>query len=279
MSTIAVKKAYAAGSEPSSLLVARFAIAGTLFALTAASSLRSALPVPLRSVGLCGLAGLALVGSVRGELEGLARLQAAVLVVLLYISPVWVAVFESVLGRRLIDRRSATAMTLVLLGIILMAGPWTGSTWNAAGVAAGLLASALIAVFLVLMARALTDLPPVVGVSIAMTTGALVAVVSQPTALPHELGGKASTPYVVAVGVLIWIWGLLLAVGLSRTDALTSAIVSSIEPVFVALLGVALLSEAPSALQIVGGVVVITGVLVVSTPNKSAITGRPRDAD
>ena len=215
-----------------------------------------------RGLGLGVLAGLILFAGARAEFEGLARLQAAMLILLLFMAPIWVALIERALWGRRLTPRTGVAIVLVVGGVATMVGPPGGV--DMLGVAFGVCSSILLAGFFVLIDRSRAHAPMAVGLSAALVAGGLAGVVLEPGGLATELGDPDVLPYALAVAASLAAWGVFAVFGLEAATAVTAAIISAAEPVFVALLAYLLLGEALSAREIAGGAIVMVGVLTAS---------------
>jgi drug/metabolite transporter (DMT)-like permease len=260
---IAVRLAYDEGAEPVPMQAVRFTGGGTVFAvLLAVLLVRRRGRVPWAGLGLGAAAGLVLYVGARAEFEGLARLPAAVLVLLIFMAPIWVALAERVIWRRRAGRLTIVAVALVVGGVALMVG--LPGSLDAAGVAFGIVASITFAAFFVIMDRSRAYAPTALTLSAALTFGALAALAQSPGALEQSLGDPDVAPFAVAIAVSLWGWGLFAMLGLGLVTPTTAAIVSAAEPVFVALLALLLLDEGLGANQIAGGAVVMAGVLTVA---------------
>jgi drug/metabolite transporter (DMT)-like permease len=269
--TIAVKEAFLRGATSGALLTVRFAVAGALFATLLPFIVRRLpRPLPLPALGTCVLAGICLFAGARGEFEGLARLPATVLVVLLFVSPVWIALAEWVLWRRPLPGRRALAIAMVLAGALVLAGPGSG-TVDAVGIAAGLGGSVGFSAFLILLERSQATLGALSAIAVAIMAAGLAGIAAEPGAFGSQLGDASIAPYGVAVGVAVWAWCVFAGFGLSLTDAVTTAVVSAMEPLFVALLALVFLDEALTARQLAGGAIVLAGVIVVSSARPGGV--------
>jgi drug/metabolite transporter (DMT)-like permease len=143
-----------------------------------------------------------------------------------------------------------------------MANPFRGDL-DPVGIAAGLAASLGFASFLVLMKSSEAASDVGFGICVALIAAGVAGTMFKPSAFA-QLARLNLLPYVVSVGIAVWLWALLLVVGLSRTTAITAATVSAVEPVFVAVLAFLVLGERLSLLEIAGGLVVIGGVVLGS---------------
>lgn len=261
---IAVRAAYRHGAEPSSLVVVRLALAGAPFALLGPWLLRRApSPLPWRSLGLAAAAGVALLLGSHCELQGLQRLPAAVLVLLLFAAPVWVVLIERAVWGRRVRPVVLAAIATTVLGLTTMVAPWT-SGLNFVGVLWGLGGSLALAIFFVLLDRSQARLATILALSTALSAAGAVAVLSDPGGLSRSLGDPEVRPYALAIAAASAGWGLLASIGLRETNAVTATIVGSAEPVFVAVLAFLLLGEALSPRELAGGAVVIAGVFLAA---------------
>jgi drug/metabolite transporter (DMT)-like permease len=278
-----VRAAYDHGAEASSLVVVRFAGTGLLFCLALPWLLaRAPRPLPWRGLALAAIAGLTLLVGARSEFEGLARLPAAVLVLLLFVAPIWVALIERVVWRRPVSRAVVGAIFLVVVGVTTMVAPWTADL-DLLGVCFGLVGSVALASFFLLMERSQATASTSLGICTALVVAGVVSVLMNPGALTRDLGDPGVLPYAAGVSAALAAWGLLACVGLNATSAVTAAIVSAAEPVFVALFAFLLLGESLTPREIGGGAIVMAGVLLGSlgptlTPRRLPQSGVPANS-
>lgn len=271
-----MRAAYDHGADPGSLVIVRFGAAGLLFAVALPWVLaRGPRPLPLRGMALAAIAGLTLLVGARAEFEGLARLPAAVLVLLLFVAPIWVALIERVVWRRPVARVAVAAIVLVIVGVTTMVAPWTADI-DLVGVGCGLVGSLALAAFFVLMERSQATTPTTLGLCSALAAAGAVSLAIDPGALSEGIGDPGVAPYALAIAASFGLWGLLACIGLDATTAVTAAIVSAAEPVFVALFAFVLLSESLSARELVGGAIVMGGVLLGSLGPTLAARRRPQ---
>ena len=171
--------------------------------------------------------------------------------------------------------RSLLAVPIVLGGVVLISGAIGSGAYGedpAAGVAFGLTNAVAYAIFLLILRRGNSDdRRPAGPLFDATLTGAIFS----------ALGGLAVgdldwVPHLEAQGWLLLLalssqvlgW-LLISVSLPRLPALVTSIVLLLQPVSTVALGALLLSEAPSAVQLLGVAIVIAGVALA--------TSRPRE--
>ena len=261
LGVIAVKEGLARGADPQSLMAMRLLVAAPCVAL--------ALPFLLsreRSVGAraaCGAiaAGALIWISVRAELEGLARLPAGALAVLLATAPIFVAALEWLGTGRLPTRFERLTMLAIVGGVGVMAAP-IGSTVNQWGVLAGLVSAMAFATFLFVQVRN-PRVSAVQAFPLGMLGAALTVLVTDPTALA-TLGAGLPTWLVLGLGASGACWALLLGVGLAATSPVTAAMVVAAEPVLVAVMAYLMLGEGLTVRQLAGGLVVVAALAAVA---------------
>jgi drug/metabolite transporter (DMT)-like permease len=260
--SVLAKSAYEAGSSPMSLLSSRLVIAALVLAPVALPRV----PSLWRSLGWgplarAGLAGAAFSTAGFLEFEGLSRLPAPTLVLLLFLAPVWVAIGSHVLLGRRLGRSSAAMLAIVLMGIALLVGSPEAGGLDAVGVALGVAASILYAAVFLLFEDLARGPGPVLATGLIGIAAALGGVIVEPTGVRAELADPARGWYAVSVGGLTAGSLLLLAVGLETASAFTASVVSAVEPLAAALLSWIFLGELLSAIQMAGALAVIGGVV------------------
>jgi drug/metabolite transporter (DMT)-like permease len=261
LGVIAVKHGYAEGADPESVLAARLLVAAPLVVL--------ALPFLLSGPGRVGLGALAAAVasgaliwlSVRAELEGLARLPAGALALVLATAPVFVTLLDWIAVGRVPSRFDRGAMLAIVGGVAVMAAP-VGSAVNLLGVLAGLVSAMGFAGFLFLVGR-----NPRVAAAQAFPLGmigaGLMVAVTDPTAVT-VLGSGLPAWLVLSLGASGAGWALLLGIGLGATNAVTAALVVAVEPVVVTVLAYLILGEGLAARQIAGGLIVVAALAAVA---------------
>jgi drug/metabolite transporter (DMT)-like permease len=262
LGVIAVKHGYAEGSNPQSLLTARLLIAAPVCALALPFLLRGrGRRLGWRPVAVALAAGTLVWLSTRAELEGLARLPAGMLTVLLATAPMWVAVLGWVDARRLPTLVEGVAMVGIVCGVAVMAAP-VGDTVSLLGVLGGLGSAVGFACFLLVIERN-HDVAPREAFPLGIIGAAIALVITDPGAA-GDLGEGMPLWLTLALGFSIAGWALLVGVGLGATDSITAAIGVGAEPVLVAVLAYVILGEALTARQLAGGVLVVAALAAVA---------------
>ncbi len=269
---IAAKRAYAEGADPRGLLAIRLVVAAPLLALLIPWAIRRRNPV----MGLAPLLTAAAAGAVlwiayRAELEGLARLPAGLLVLLLVTTPAWVAAFRWLGFQQAPTRIEGTAILVVIAGVAIMVNP-IQSSLDPTGVLAGLVSAVTFALFVLILDQN-RSVPAEVGFPVAMIGATALMLVTDPTAIGPIVGNDAVLGLGLIVGASAAAWAALFAIGLHETSAVTAATVTAVEPVFVAVLAFILLGEQLSAREIAGGIVVLAGIVMAAVGPRQATVG------
>jgi drug/metabolite transporter (DMT)-like permease len=166
--------------------------------------------------------------------------------------------------------RVAAAVPLVLAGVVLISGVVGAGAYGddpMLGVLFGVGTGFAYAGFLLVQRRANADHRRPAGPLFDATLSA--AVVSLLIGLPlGDLDLVPSWPahgwlLLLAVSVQVVGW-LLISVGLPRLPAAITSVILTVQPVGSVLLGMWLLAEAPSGLQLVGVVLIIAGLLITT---------------
>jgi len=178
------------------------------------------------------------------------------------------------LGERPEDR-SLVAIPIVFLGVTLISGVVGSGGYGddpALGVVFGVLTGIAYALFILILRHGNTDERRPAGALFDATASAAVFSALGGIAVGDIdwLPGPESQAWLVLLALSSQVLGwLLISVSLPRLPAVLTSIVLMLQPVSTVFLGAVLLSEAPSAVQLLGVAIVIAGVAVA--------TVRPRD--
>jgi len=268
----------------SSLRLAEVRSTGSALVLVAAVALLrpTTLRVGRRELGflaLFGIFGLAFVQLF--YFVGIRRLDIGIALVIQYLAPVFVALWARFFVREPVRRRLWGAIALSLLGLVLVVELPGGSSLDGLGVAACLVTAVAYAVYVLMAERSLEggrDVYSLLAWGFAFAT--LFWAVAQPwwTFPLEEVDGSASllgrlsgtsTPvwlllaYVVILGTVVPF--VLFVSALHHVPATRVTIVAMLEPVLAALMAWIWLEEELGALQILGGLVVLAGVVLAQT--------------
>src|SRR5947209_7669819 len=263
------KLAFDDGATTATLLVVRFGLAaavlwGVLLARGAASSLRT---LPRRDVLLAlglGAFGYALQAGL--YFAALQRIEASLLSLLLYTFPAMVTVAAVVLGRERLERRRVAALALVSAGLVLVLANAGTGTPEGLGVLLALSAAVVYSTYILVSDGVSRRLPALTlstlvctGAAASLAAGSLVTGRFHPGALSGAgWGWLACLALVSTVGAIVMFFA-----GLSRVGPTTASILSTVEPVVTVGLAFLVFGERLSAVQLAGGALVLTAVLVL----------------
>jgi drug/metabolite transporter (DMT)-like permease len=268
------KLAYDDGVGVLTLLLVRFALAGLVLAALAAIRSRSAPLLPAEPRVRRRLVGTALaLGAVGYATQAglffaaLERVEASLLSLVLYTYPAFVTVAAIALGRERATPRRLAALFAASAGIalVLVGAGLGGATPDALGVAMGLGAAVTYTTYILVSDAVVGEMSPIVlSALVAAGASATFAVV----------GGAAGTLR-FDFAPQGWLWLVLLSLvctvaavlaffaGLARVGPSTASILSTFEPVMTVLLAFLAFSERLSAVQLVGGALVLSAVVIL----------------
>jgi drug/metabolite transporter (DMT)-like permease len=266
------KLAYAEGVSVETLLLIRFGIAGAVLLVIA--SARGALRQLSRRMVLTGL-GMGAVGYAAQSglyFAALTRIDASLVVLILYIYPVLVMVAAIALRRERASVRRMWALGTALAGIsLVLLGAGTGQL-DAVGALLALGAALAYTVYILVGDRVTANVPPL-GLATLVCTGAfgtflLTGAVRGTIDLNVPAAGWG---WLVAIALVSTAGAILLFfAGLARVGPSRAAILSIVEPVVTVVSAAAVVGETLTTIQWVGAALVLSAVLIVQWPNQTA---------
>ena len=264
------KLAYDAGVDVPALLLVRFALAAVLLS-TVAVLARALAGVTKRAIVhglLMGAVGYAAQAGL--FFLALERMDASVLSLLLYTYPAFVTVAAIALGRDALSATRLLALVLASAGTtLILAGAGTGAL-DPLGTALGIAASLTYTAYILTGERVGAGVPPL-ALSALVTTGATCtfAVIALATGGPDLSFDAAGWGWLGAIA-LVSTAGAIIAffAGLARVGPTTASILSTAEPAVTVGLAAVAFGEALTAVQLLGGALVLTTVLVLNAPSR-----------
>jgi drug/metabolite transporter (DMT)-like permease len=179
----------------------------------------------------------------------------------------------------LLDERPTTralvSIPIVMVGVVFISGAIGAGAYGehpARGVLFGVLTALMYTGFLLTLRHGNQDVRrpagPLCDATAVSAVGCLVAGLT--------LGDLDLTPSWAATGWLVLLalssqvlgW-LLISLSLPRLPAVLTSILLTLQPVMTVVLGIVLLNESPSALQLVGAAAILAGLVAVSTGRRS----------
>jgi drug/metabolite transporter (DMT)-like permease len=269
------KIAYAEGVGLESLLFLRFALAG---ALLAAVMVATSTPWPQGRA----LLGLVLMGSVGYVSQAwcyftsLKFASAGLTALLLYLFPAMVTVLHAVLERRMLSPLRAFAVLAALAGTALTVGG--DAHGQAAGVFFGIAAAVIYSIYIIVGERVMVGVSAMaaactVMLSAAVSTGAIAF--ASGFSAPATVAGWGAIGAIALVSTVIAI--ICFFAGLKRLGAPDASTLSTLEPVATIALAAAFIGETVSAMQLVGGAIILGAVVVLARYGRDSGGDSARD--
>jgi len=216
----------------------------------------------------------------------ISRLNVGIGTLLAFLAPVMVALWLRFARKTAVDNRIWLAIGLTVIGLVMVAQVWSGLSLDPLGVAAGLLCAVALAAYWLLGERGQEHRDAVSltmwGFIFATIAWALVAPWWN---FPFPILNVTTEPLIDGgPGLPVWalmVWGVLMGTvapfllvlgSLRRIGAQRAGIVGTTEPLWAALIGLALLGETFTPTQAVGGLVVLAGVIVAETARTPPLT-------
>ena len=272
---IFAKLAYATGITPTMLLTLRFALAVVLLAPVV--WLRR-LPLP-RGRALAGFVVMGALYTAQSQsyFTALMHASSGLVGLLLYVYPILVTMMAVAFGWEKLDRRTVQLLVVAIVGMAITLGD--NLQGQPLGIALGLLAAAVYAIYIVVGGRLTQDVDPLSATLVVMAAAAIgngLLALAGDSPLPS--GGSA---WLAISAIALFSTVLAIAcflIGIKHIGPARASIISTLEPVITLCLGVALLGESVSGGQLVGGTMVLAAVVMLSLrPRTSPVLVDARD--
>lgn len=221
-----------------------------------------------RMLALLAMGGIGQTAVTWLSLSALDFLPAAVVGFLFYTYPAWVAVLAAVFGIERLTGVRVAALSIALVGITLMVGaPWQAAM-PLAGVWRALGAAVVYAAYIPLVHKARGPLSASAASAWIIGGAAIVFV-----ALALRSGGIVSTMTPVGWGVAVFLGTFSTVVayltflrGLAVLGPVRTAILSTAEPFFTAVLAALCLAQTIGPATLLGGGCIIAAILLLQRP-------------
>jgi drug/metabolite transporter (DMT)-like permease len=267
---IFAKLAYGQGATVATALSMRFVLAAALFWLLVfagghARELRALNGRQLRAGLALGACGYAIQSGC--YFAALKHIDASLLSLLLYTFPAIVTGAAVLLGRERMDGRRLAALALASSGLVLvLAGAGAGAL-EPLGVALGLGAAVVYSTYILVSDRVVGGISPTVlsalvcsGAAVSLSIGS--SLIGQLRPGDVTLAGWGWLACIAAVSTVVAI-GLFFA-GLRRAGPSTASILATVEPLVTVLLAFLVFGERLGPVQILGGALVLSAVVVLA---------------
>lgn len=261
------KLAFQAGLSLAGMLGLRFGGAALLLAGLLITLRRPLFPGGRSAVRLLLLGAVLYAGQAALFFTGLSRLPASLAALLLYVYPVIVAMLDRFVNRRRLSRGVVLALALALTGVVLTLSPRPGLTIDLVGALAVLASAAGLSIYIILSESPTRSVGSRVGAMWIVGGAGLTFTLGGAATGSLAWDQAAAVPWLVAAMVVI---GTVLPVtlflaGMARVGPTAASLLSTLEPVFTVVLGLALLGENLSPVQALGGGFVVAAAILVTT--------------
>lgn len=227
----------------------------------------------IAALGLVGVAGLQLTYNI-----AITRLPLGIALLLEYLAPVLIVLWVRFVRHERVHPRMWIAVALALGGLAVVGQVWDGVTLDALGVTMGLAAAVCFATYFLLGEHQGEHHDPLHVIVWAFLVATVVMNVVQPVWTTPSLTGTTSllgrldaytiAPWVavsaiVVLGTVAPFFLMLLA--LRHLPATVVTVVAMLEPVIATLLGWGWFAESLTAVQVVGVLTVLAGIVTAQT--------------
>jgi drug/metabolite transporter (DMT)-like permease len=262
------KLAYDAGVDVGDLLLVRFALAAVL--LLAVAGATGALRGVSRRGVLAGL-GMGAIGYATqsglffGALE---RMDASLLALILYVYPALVLVGAVSLGRERASARRVAALAIALAGTALVLVGAASGSLDPLGTAMGFGAAIAYTIYILTGDRVGAGVPPVALAALVCVGATCTFAIASVVRAGPELGfGAEGWAWIGAIAAVSTVGAILcFFAGLARVGPSAASILSTLEPVVTVALAAAAFGESLGVVQLVGGGLVLSAVVVMQWP-------------
>lgn len=212
-----------------------------------------------------------------GYFIAIARMHVSIALIIEFTAPIWIVLWIKYVRKKAVPRDMWIAISLALLGLLLLAQVWQGMTLDGIGLIAAFLdAFALTGYFL--LSEKLTPTRSVFSLTVwGLGFATLAWIVCLPLwSFPVEiftahmnLEGVLNNYSMSGWVLLLWVIipgtivpYLLVLTGLKELSASTSSVIGMLEPVFAGIVAWIWIGESWTFIQLLGGAIVIAGIFI-----------------
>lgn len=233
---------------------------------------------------LYGIIGFAFVNV--GYFLGIERgLPLGFVLILEYTAPIWIALWIKYVRKGFVAREMWAAISLSLVGLVLVAKVWDGLTFDLLGTAGALGSAVALAAYFLMGEKVAAHRPALSSAILGLTVAAAFWTVVLPIwNFPTEvlsmsmnlqghlssfnLPGWALILYIVIAGTIVPY--IFVISGLRLLSASTSSVIGMLEPVMAGIFAWAWLGQSWDVIQLVGAAIVLIGIYLADR-SKSVI--------
>jgi len=254
--------AYGAGVDTTTLLALRFGIAAAIL-LPIALARRETWPRGKTLALLVALGALGYGGQSLSFFTALTLAPAGLVALLLYLYPALVAMLSAALLHERLSPAKLGALAIALAGTFLTIGP--ASSAEPLGIALGIAAAAIYAVYIVVGSRVTARVAPQLMATVVIVAAGAVFVtvaLARGPAWPQTSTGWIAVIGIALISTVAAI--VLFFAGLERVGPTRASVLSTVEPLCTVLLAAVFLNESIAPLQLVGGALILAAVVLLA---------------
>jgi drug/metabolite transporter (DMT)-like permease len=260
------KLAYEAGVGVMALLVVRFVLA-TMILGAIQGVRRPALPRGRMLVAALALGGIGYAAQATLYFLSIERIDAGLTALVLYIFPALVTLGAVALGRDRLDAIRVLALLLAFAGLTLVVFIGGSTDLDAVGIGLAVGSAVVYSIYVLASDTVLVGLEPL-SLSTVVCAGAtfsfgVAAALSGELSLGFDAIGWLWLAGIAVISTAIGI--VLFFAGLERVGPSRASIISTVEPLVTVILAFVVFGSALTALQLVGGALVLSSVVLLQT--------------
>jgi len=276
---IFIKMAYAAGANTLTVLTLRFMLAALLLwiflkplGISPRLSAKTALKLCL--MGIIGYGSMSFLFA-----SSLQYLPASLAEMLLFIYPILVSIMSFIIGVEQFTWKKCLALAICVSGLFLILGVSVASI-SQLGVALGLGSAVVYSCYIMISNRVLKDVHSLVATTYVCSGAAFVFAIY--TSMTHQLiltlpvAGWLALLGIAVLGTIVGI--LCFFAGIGKIGAANASIISTAEPAITVLLSALILGEQLTLLQGMGGLLIVTSILILQLCATNTTNGEILDA-
>jgi drug/metabolite transporter (DMT)-like permease len=259
---IFAKLAYRDGVSLSTMLFLRFAIAGMLMTAWGVAS-RMHWPRGRDLALLVAMGAVGYVGQSYSYFSALQYASAGLVALLLYLYPAIVTLLSALVFGRPIGGGRALAVVVALVGTGLAVGGDLAS--EPVGIVLGIAAAVIYSIYILVGEGVMTRVGPVPAATVVMLAAACVygaAAGASGLAMPQSATGWLAVLAIALFSTLLAILGFFK--GLAKLGAADASTLSTMEPLITLGLATAVLGETVTAVQMLGGGLILGAVIYLA---------------
>jgi drug/metabolite transporter (DMT)-like permease len=271
-------------------VLVRLGGAAVLLTIAAAVSLRGRLRLRATSVRVLFAYGvIAMAGTQLAFFNAVRTLDVGVALLLEFLAPVMLLAWTSLRTRTLPRNTTLFGAALTIVGLAFVIEVTNASAVDPVGVAWGLVAAVCLSGFFIISARQEDDLPPLVmaaggtavGAAVIAVAGVIGVVPLRFAASDTALAGIQVSWLVPAAWLVVMSTVVAYVTGIRailRLGTRLASFVALTEVLFAVLVAWVLLFELPGPSQLVGGICIVVGILIVQRDDTGTVQPDPPTA-